>query len=649
LKAFKPLFSANFRLLVLLGLGLLLGRVARAQILDDSTKVRYGPRTTRVVLEVEALRDSTAGTPLDTTLTRAAQSRFWLYDSTFQQDLGTMGSASRPLLFVPNLQLGARLGRTAFDRYFRNAANTPHYDSRSPYSFFKVVQSSSGEQIFEFTYSRSFKKNFSIGASYERIASNKILGAVSSRDGLVEHNGLLFFGRFQTDDERYHLLFSFVGGRHRAIEQGGIQPFRAERRPRDLFKYEKQRVYLTTAQNEDDRDQFHFLQTYRLLGRGLTLYHVFDAQRQYNSYFDQALTTDTTGGRLFYYPRNHTNTNTFATLDRAEYRQVENTLGILGRTAAVEYRLYARRRDASLSSSTLDSASNARALNLTPAFSPLNYGQTFLGGTAAFRYRIYAIEAAGEYKLLNEYWLRASVRTGPLSAELLRTSYVPTLTLQRFAGNHYAWNNLNGKNNSTFDNTTTDQLTVRLRQRLPFAADHSIEISGALANISKLVFYNASAEPEQLAGARQLLIGAVRYRVRLGQIVFDNQATYTQGGNDVGLRIPALVAESRTYYQRRLFKNAIAAQTGVEVYYQSTFRGYDYSPSTQQFYVQDHFTIRNYAVVNAFFTADIKTVDIFLKASYLNEGIFYGGYFTTPYYTGYPRRFTLGIKWNFYN
>ncbi len=640
------MFATKISLLLLL-LGLFFGRAAHAQILDDSTTVRYGPRTTRVVLEAEVLRDSTAGAPLDTTLTRAAQSRFWLYDSTFQQDLGTMGSASRPLLFVPNLQLGARMGRTAFDRYFRNAANTPYYDSRSPYSFFKVVQSSSGEQIFEFTYSRSFKKNFSIGASYERIASNKILGAVSARDGLVEHNGLLFFGRFQTDDERYHLLFSFVGGRHRAIEQGGIRPFRAEVRPRDLFKYEKQRVYLTTAQNEDDRDQLHFLQTYRLLGRGLTLYHVFDAQRQYNSFFDQGLTTDTTGGRLLYYPR--TRRNTFATLDRAEYRQVENTLGVLGRTAAVEYRLYARRRDASLSSSGLGSAPDAKTLNLTPAFETLNYGQIFLGGTAAFRYRIYAIEAAGEYKLFNEYWLRASARTGPLSAELLRTSYAPTLTQQRFSGNHYAWNNLDGNNESIFANTSTDQLTVRLRQRLPGAADHSIELSGAVANISNLVFYNANAEPEQLVDTKQLLIGTVRHRVRLGQFVFDNQATYTQGGNGAGLRVPALVAESRTYYQRRLFKNAIAAQTGIEVYYQSTFRGYDYSPSTQQFYVQDHFTIRNYAVANAFFSADIKTVDVFLKVSYLNEGIFYGGYFTTPYYTAYPRRFTLGIKWNFYN
>ena len=354
--------------------------------------------------------------------------------------------------------------------------------------------------------------------------------------------------------------------------------------------------------------------------------------------------------RLLYYPRRFDLRNPFTTLDRSEYRQVENTLGVLGRTPAVEYRLYARRRDYSLVSSTLPIVSNAtlpgldaKAQNLVPAFGPVTGGQVFLGGTAAFRYRIYAIEAAGEYKLFNEYWLRASARTGPLSAELLRTSYAPTLTQQRFVGNHYSWEN------KGFGNTSTDQLTLRLRQRLPGAADHAIELSAAAANVSNLVFYSSFAEPEQLSDAKQVLIGAVRHRVRLGRVVFDNQATYTRGGDGVGLRIPALVAESRAYYDSRLFKKAIAAQTGIEVYYQSRFRGYQYSPSTQQFYIQDTFTMRAYPVVSAYFAADIKTVDIFLKASYLNEGIYDNGYFATPYYTAYPRRFTLGIKWNFYN
>jgi hypothetical protein len=638
-------------LLVLLAL--LTPGLASAQVLDDSTKVLYGPKTTRIIYEAEVLRDSTAGVVLDTMLTQWPQSRFWFHDTTFQQDLGTLGSATRPLLFRPNLELGARFGRNVFDAYARNPLTVPYYDSRSPYSFFRVVQSGAGEQIFEFSYSRSLRKNFSIGLAYERIASNKVLAA-SARQGLVEHSNLLLFGRYQTENERYHLLFNFSNVRHRAIEQGGIRPLAGEG-VQELFDYDRQAVYLTQAQNYEHRDQLHLTHSYRLLGRGLTLFHTFDIHRQYNSYFDAALDTvgasGTTAPRLLYYPR--ALRDTLATLDRAEYRQLENTGGVLGRTRNVEYRLYVRQRNAQLLSQSLVPTDNpvAKQLDLTEAAPPRSYHQTFLGGTAAFNYRtIYAVQVAGEYKLFDEYWLRASIRTGPLSAEVLRSSYAPTLTQREFVGNHYEWHNIEADGASTFANTSVDQLSVRLNQRLPGFADHHFEASGSLVNISNLVYYGTDAMPAQASGeAKQLLIAFARHRVRLGRVCFDNQATYTRGGDVEGLRIPSLVTNSRLYYQSYIFRKALFSQTGLELYYQSRFRGYDYSPSTQQFYLQDHFTIRNYAVANLFFSADIKTVSVFLKMSYLNQGIQHDGYFTTPYYTGYPRRFTLGVKWMFFN
>ena len=645
---------------------LLLARpAARAQVLDDSTKVLYGPKTTRVIYEAEVLRDSTSGTMLDTTLTRWTQNRFWFHDTTFQQDLGQLGTASRPMLYQPNLQLGARFGRNVFDKYARDPVTVPYYDSRSPYSFFRVVQSGEGEQVFEISYSRSLRKNFSVGVAYERFASNKVL-ASNAREGLVEHSNLLFFGRYQTENDRYRLLFNFSNVRHRSVEQGGIRPIilrttlpsgrdslSGETRPQDLFNYDRQSIQLTKAQNTEHRDRLHFTQTYRLLSRGLTLFHTFDGFRQYNSYYDAELPRNSTSGQpayLLYYPRAIRNYTT--TLDRAEYRQIENTLGVLGRTEAVEYRLYARRRDAELLSQTLSTESTGNVLNLVQAAPRRSYGQLFVGGTAAFNYRkIYAIEAAGEYKLFDEYWARASVRTGPLSAEVLRTSYSPTLTQQEFVGNHYEWHHLDEDGNPTFSNTTADHLTVRLRQRLPLFADHHFEASGSVVNISRLVYYGTNAEPQQLdAGEdKQLLIISGRHQVRLGRFSFDNQATYTEGGDGRGLRIPRLVTFSRLYYQSYIFRKAMFSQIGAEVYYQSRFRAYDYSPSTQQFYVQDNFTIRNYPLVDVFFVADIKAVSIFLKWAYVNQGIYHDGYFTTPYYTGYPRRFVLGIKWNFFN
>ena len=656
----------------LLFLLVLLGATAtHAQVLDDSTKMVYGPKTTRVIYEAEVLRDSTAGTPLDTTLTRWPQAQFWFHDTTFQQDLGAVGTASRPLLYQPNLALGARFGRNVFDKYARSATTVPYYDSRSPYSFFRVVQSGAGEQVFEISYSRSLKKNFSIGVAYERIASNKMLAVIRSRDGLVEHSNLLLFGRYQNENERYHLLFNISNARHRGLEQGGIWPITTtttdndgntvvsgENRPQELFKYAQQRVYLTKAANNEDRDELYLTQTYRLLGRGLTVYHTFDAKRQYNSYSDLELKA--VGADGAFYPSRRNNSLT-ATIDRAQYSQVENTVGVLGRTKAVEYRLYARDRIASLASQTLQPTATATSLLLTKAANTHNYNEVFLGGTAAFNYRtIYAVETSGElhalslgspYQSYPEYWLRAAIRTGPFSAEALQSSYSPTLAQQEFVGNHYEWHHLAGSA-TAFNNTTTSQLTVRLRLKLPklgSLTEHYFEASGGGVILNNLVYYNTQGEPAQISDARNLLIGFARHQVKIGRLGFDNQATYTRGGDVEGLRIPGLVTNSRVYYESYIFRKALFSQVGAEMYYQSRFRAYDYSPSTQQFYQQDLFTIRNYPVVDVFFVADIKTVSIFLKAAYVNQGIYGNGYFTTPYYTGYPRRFQLGVKWNFFN
>jgi hypothetical protein len=672
------------RWLILL-VGLLLGaaRPGQAQIVDDSTKVLYGPKTTRVIYEADLRRDSTRGVLIDTSLVRWSQQRFWYHDSTFHQDLGTVGSASRPLLYRPNLELGARLGRTVFDRFALKGSEVPFYDSRSPYSFFRYIQSSAGEQVFEISYSRSLRKNFSIGAAYERIASNKLLGTNTS-EGLVEHNEARFFARYQTDDERYHLLVSLVDTRHRAAEQGGIRPLPTELYPSDLFNYDREQVRLSYAFNTDDRDELRLFHSYRLLGRGVTAYHIFDARRQYNGYLDNDLTTPNAAGTTdgAFYPvipgtgGLTARRNTSFTADRVTYRQVENTVGLLGRTDRIEYNLYARSRIASLRESP---TTPPVAGPPTPAASQVNelaqtYNQLFLGGNAAFNYRtIYAVEVAGEYKplgynALGEYWLRGRIRTGPLSAEVLTASVAPDLTQQHFAGNHYQWD-YQGEDralsNDKFSNQLTNQLTVRLQQRLPFLADHTLEASATVVNITNLLYYASDSTrvpsstqvsslsgPQQLSGDnsnKQLLIGFARHRFRVGKVFFDNQATYTQGGDGPGLRIPKLVTQSRVYYQTYVFKKALLGQVGAELYYQSRFRGYAYSPSTQQFYVQDYFTIRDYAVANAFLTADIKAATIFLKVAYLNQGLDAGGYFTTPYYTGYPRRFQFGVRWRFFS
>ncbi|MBC8081755.1 MAG: hypothetical protein H7Z21_00965 [Hymenobacter sp.] len=647
--------SGRCRLVLLLGL--LLGGgwpgTGRAQVLDDSTKVLYGARTTRIIREDDVLRDRTGGRIIDTTLTTFPQARNWYHDSTFFQDLGHVGTAARPLLWHPNTQLGTRLGRNAFDRYARDPATIPYYDSKSPYTFFRFIQGGSGEQVFELSYTRSINKNASVGVAYERFAANRIY-TTNNRQGLVEHSNVLLFARFQSTDERYHALFNYSNVRHRSVEPGGIryQPATGNRVadtiPAQLFGYGEELPRLTEAANTEHRDGFRLVQTYRLLGRGLTAYHILDYRRQMNRFQDTRLPALSSADTVYFRLYPEARLSRTATDDRAELQQVENTVGVLGRTETVDYRLYGRYRSASLSTGQRVGDPGA-LVSLTPV---TTYGDVFVGGTANFRYKIFAIETAGEYCFPDEYFLRGAARLGPLTGEVLSASYSPTLTQQQFNGNHYRWGTdfditktaYNGT--LAFDNTKVNQLTVRIDQTL---GRQRLEASAAVVNLTSLVYYNEYGEPAQAGQARQLLTVSARHRFHVGNFFFDNQAHAVRGGNVAELRIPGLLTNSKVYYQGYVFRKALFGQVGAEVYYQATWRPYDYSPSTQQFYVQNYFKAGNFAVADVFLTGDIRTVAVFLKVAYVNQGLLRDGYFVTPYYTGLPRRFTLGIRWQFFD
>ncbi|WP_139921602.1 putative porin [Hymenobacter sp. DG01] len=649
---------------LLAGLGALSG-TAQAQITDDSTKVRYGAHTTFILREADVFRGDTLGRMVDTTLTRLPQSRYWTYDSTYQQNLGNFGTASRRLLWTPNTQLGARLGRNVFDQYVRDAATIPYYDTRSPYTFFRFFQGNPFEQVFELSYARSIKKAFNVGFAYERFGANKYLADVSGNQaGQMEHSNFLLFVRYQSPDDRYHALANFSTARHRVVEQGGVRPLasdtldggRGQVDLSKLFDYEDEEVYLTNAVNRDDRDRVRLAHTYRLLGRGLTVFHIFDWSRQLNKYTDDRL--NLVQGVSEFYPNVLLSQAT--TDDRAEFRQLENTVGVMGNSNTVEYRLYGRQRAYSL----ITRANYGQPAVLREALPERADNQFFVGGTAAFRYRQFAIETAGEIlPTLNikdsEYWLRAGTRLGPLSGEVLSTSYSPTLTEREVKGNHYRWRQSADSAGvygylHNFRNTQVQQLRVRLSRQL---GRHYLELVGTVANINNLIYFDEAGLPQQRGEAQQLATLMTRYRVNVGHFYWDTQATYTAGGEDEntraadkgGIRVPRLVGDSRLYYQGYVFRKALLTQIGVQGYFQSRWKAYDYSPSTQQFFLQDHFTIRNTPLVDVFLSGDIKTVGVFLKMAYVNQFLPQSGYFTTPYYVGMPRRFQFGIRWQFFN
>ena len=401
-------------------------RAAQAQILDDSTQNRYGARTTFILKERDLLRDDTVGRMIDTTLTRLPQQRYWTHDTTFQQDLGNFGTASRPLLWEPNRQLGARLGRNAFDQYARDAADVKYYDTRSPYTFFRFFQGNPYEQVFELSYTRSLQKaGFNVGFNYERFGSNKSVAATNTRtgpDGAQQLSALRPLrvaqrplpGHGQLQHRPPH---GGRAGRHRAPD--GARRHRRQAARVDLtqlFDYQREVVNLTRPRTATTATGCACCTPTGCWA---------GASPRFTSSTGTASSTSTpttslcsvTGDRQPVLSAGATEHAPLPTTGPSSGSS-ENTVGVMGQ---LERRCNTASMPASASiRSTRKVAYRRAGRGARYRWPGATARRLFLGGTAAFSYRQFAIETAGEIKpstsktpTQTEYWLRRPGAAGP--------------------------------------------------------------------------------------------------------------------------------------------------------------------------------------------------------------------------------------------
>ena len=76
--------------------------------------------------------------------------------------------------------------------------------------------------------------------------------------------------------------------------------------------------------------------------------------------------------------------------------------------------------------------------------------------------------------------------------------------------------------------------------------------------------------------------------------------------------------------------------------------GHTIDPISTEFYPTDY-NVKGYARVDAYFAAKIKRAYIFLKFTNAADELGVAGYYSTPFYPGLKRTFSLGINWSFYD
>ena len=296
---------------------------------------------------------------------------------------------------------------------------------------------------------------------------------------------------------------------------------------------------------------------------------------------------------------------------------------------------------------TVDSAGVKHApLGLTQ---PHNFSNTYIGASA-YRTdgRFWSWNVAGksyiqgrnalDYELSGniEKPLRSKKDTSFVRIFANMSSKTPNYFFENYYSNHYKWENF-------FDKTYTLRVgsTIEKPQwRLKASVNYSI--------ISKYVYFNEKAMPEQAASEFTVLQATLNKDFKFGGLNIRNWAVFQHTSTSVYLALPSVSVRNSIYYENTYAK-VLFFQLGIDTRYETAYYADQYSPATGMFYRQSAVTIGDYAWVDAFINIKLKKTIFYLKYTNLATQFVKGGYYTAPGYAAPPSVALFGLSWSFLN
>ena len=163
------------------------------------------------------------------------------------------------------------------------------------------------------------------------------------------------------------------------------------------------------------------------------------------------------------------------------------------------------------------------------------------------------------------------------------------------------------------------------------------------------LYWDENALPAQYNQEAYIISGKFSKQFKVSGFNSHNQILFQYTTAEEVLRLPLLALKSSNYWEQVLFKGALKAQIGIDLYITTPYRGSAYMPATGVFYLQNEATLGGFPFADAFLGIRIKRTRIF--ASYNNglAGIVSNNYFTAASYPTKPAFFRFGVAWTFYD
>jgi hypothetical protein len=604
-----------------------------SQIVDDSTKSIYGPKTTLWTTEQDVFINKSNYRPLDTTLTNYHR---WTYVQKFNnlyQDLGNMGTALNPIFPILSNTIGANPGYSVYSLYY-DTQEPKYFDTKSPFTKIRLVWGGDGRAMSHIEFSRNINPRWNFGFNYRPILVDKQLQRTKGVRQTVSHY-YDFHTSYKSKDNRYLIFGSYRRIRHRIFENGGIYLNRDT--TYDAYFDQNAQPYLVAAQSEELKNSFHIFQQYQLASP-FQLYHKLDITRQRNFFSDKnkEKSDEPNYTKYFLFTNPDTDIDTINVKDGIEFKTTVNEFGFKGNAAFLFYGFYYKIR--------MFSTYNRYVDETTLSFK--NDGiENYVGGQIAFRFdSLSELSGKAEYLLDGNYLLQANLKTPWLDAtgmsSLAKSSFLPLA----YRGSHNSWVN-------NFADPFYNQLSAFLKGDF---GGFFISPGATYTTLTNYIYYRSndvvgeqSVVPVQSSGNQQVFTPELRMSLRFFKHLYLRpQILYTKllKNDDSAMRIPEWFMNAQLSFENTLFKNAIQVQIGVDAHWRSDYTAPSYDPTIQQYYIQDNTTTAAYPLVDVFFNGKFKGGKFFVKYHNLNQLITKTGYTPTPTYRAVGNILDFGFE-----
>lgn len=619
--------------------------------IDDTTKVIYGPTTSRYFLETDLFNNRKKLYTTDTSLNGTHLYNFIHRNQSLYQDLGNLGTAMRPIFYEEPLQIGAQNGFYAYAPYAYQTMQVKYFDTRSPFTRMYFVLGGRNQNILNFDFSQNINPRWNAGFQIQRVTSRQQYGVNLATDPsrfLVQGWSFLAQTNYRTKDDKYTLLLHFNHLNHEAEEQGGVVPNRGADGVVTSVSFDGL-AKLPQTKGFDRRNFWHLYHQY-VPTPGFQVYHRLDYNRQINTFYDLSLASDSTLTK--YYPAVRPDLFSAARrlqLDSATthqdvfYRLLENNVGLKGiyqlGQSAFNYRAYVRHRIYSQTGQYNRQPVSGDSVYTSTYRNPTRFidrNEVFLGLWLGYYFpdSLTRITAEGEYLLGRDIRLEGQFESKLITAGYRSIFASPTLLQQRFESNHYSWANNFGLRGTqhAYGKLNLGYKNVNLQPGLDYYL------------LTNYVYFDQDAIPRQLSGAFSVLRASVGTHFTVGKFQATAQGYYTLVSRSEVLRIPKLFLNLRATYDL-IFAKVLYIQAGAELHYKSAYYADAYMPLTQQFYLQNRQKVEGYLLADVFANLRINRTRLFVKMSHVNQGILQPTYFVAPDYLGMRRSFAFGVDW----